>query len=299
MIGDQELIQKLVDTGHCYAPEVLALGGFPGDLSKLTLADPVVKLAVRSYQDWFKADLDRLTMRAASYGGHNRAAIADGDVGDCTRLLLTLPRCGCPDYQHPAAIVEEGNWPEQCRKEITTSYRMSLSGISDSQLAALWQEADKNWSDVLDVGFQFRPQDYPRTRFHAKAERMGGSILAWHQLAVSDCSAYLAGAYDTRTWNPVLLVTTITHEHGHGLGFEHTRDPESTMYPSINQAAERRRGRPNETDLREALRRGYRREGPEPEPEPPDGPEDPRPPRPGKWTIKVPGFQITATPEAA
>lgn len=288
MIDDKTLIARSVEFGHHWSPAVIAAGGIDETaLDKLTLADLPVKLMVQSYQQWFASELDKLTMRSPEFGGHARASIADGDVGDCTRLLLTMPRCGEPDYQNPLTAIEEGNWPEQCRYEITTSYQMNLSGLSEAQLASLWQEADRNWSDVLNVAFEFRPQDYPNTRFFAFAHRFGGSILADHYLAISDCSARLQGRYDTRTWSPVLFVTTSTHEKGHGLGFNHTNDSSSTMYPSITDASMNRRGRPNGTDLREARRVGYTERTSPPEPEPPGPqPPGPQPPEPSAYAVE-------------
>lgn len=267
------LLELVFRFGHFYSPHALSHGLVAEkDLAKLTPADPVAKAAIRSYQRLFQADLDRLSLRAPEFGGHNRAASADGDPGPATVDLLNLPRCGVPDFRHPEQAILEGNWPDECRREITTSYQMELSGVTPADLAALWVEADRNWESALDVGFRFVPESYPNTRFHAHKEAMRGGILAWHQLATNNCNARLPGAYNsTVTWNSALLVTTITHEHGHGLGFDHVSNAQATMYPSITQASMGRRGAPHAADLAEAVRQGYReRTTPVPGPDHPE-----------------------------
>lgn len=267
-MDDKILIKRLFKFGHFYSPIALAVGEVKDkDLKNLTSNDAVVQAAVRSYQEWFEPQLSLLTMRSPEFGGHKRPAEPDGDAGPNTRELLTFPRCGMPDYLNPASGMEEANWPESCRNEITTSYRMSLTGISEDQLKALWLEGDGNWEKPFALQMPMRLGDYPNTRIHASRANLGGSVLADQYLAQNQCNIRLPGRFDNRTWSPVLLVTTITHEHGHGLGLNHLRDSQATMYPSITSASMARRGAPNGSDVEAMLRLGYkRREGPPPPP---------------------------------
>ena len=203
---------------------------------------------------------------------HGRRSIIDGDLGPATAQSLRLPRCGHPDYLPPNAASEEANWPEACRRNITTSYKMRLKGLSDKQLAELWQEADMHWEREFDIHFEFRPNDYPSTRIYAFEAALGGSVLADQFLANNSCSFRSRGRFDNRTWNDVLFVTTCTHEHGHALGLPHVNDRAATMYPSITQASMSRRGKPNASDIRNMLARGYQRRTTPVPPKPPENP---------------------------
>lgn len=269
---DMDLLQMLYSYGHFWSPEALEVTFVnEEDLPKLTLHDRVVQAAVRSYQAWFKSDLDRLTLRGEEFGGHRRLANADGEVGVNTEELLTMPRCGMADFPNPHAAVAEASWPESCRNQITTSYRMSLTGITDEQLAQIWQSADGRWQAVLELAFDFRLSDYPNTRIYAFAQRMGGSVLADQYLAQNNCNARLQGRFDTRQWTAALLETTIVHEHGHALGCNHLQNQDATMYPSIHQASMARRGAPNAADIQAMLALGYKRRSTTPPPLPPAG----------------------------
>lgn len=243
------------------------------------MSEPAVAAALRSYQTWFRSDLDRLCLRDADQGGYRRPAIADGECGPNTAEILEYPRCGVPDYF--ARDKEEGNWPESCRHQITTSYNMSLPGLNDNELARLWQEADSHWSDVIDVDFVFQPENWPNTRIHSTKANLPGSVLADQFLAISDCSYRSQGRFDNRQWTDVLFETVTTHEHGHALGAPHSQDPLATMYPSITPTSMGRRGVPNDSDIRIMLGLGYRRR------------DSPPPPKPDDW---VAGIMSVETP---
>ena len=269
-----QIIEFLYGLGHFWSPAAIYAGSaVRADLSKLTLADEVVKAAVSSYQRWFQFELAELRARPVDQGGRPSGAVTPyGEVDQSTIDLFALPRCGVPDYRDPTVPTAQANWPVACRMDITTSYNMTLSGVSPEQISQLFQEAHKNWQDAIEVGFRFQPQGYPNTRFFNNRRPLSGNILAWHQLAVSNCNARLEGTYNSNTnWSPTLLVTTITHEHGHGLGFDHIQNNQGTMYPSITQASQARRGKPHASDLVEARARGYViRSGPPPPPPPGD-----------------------------
>ena len=264
------IIRSLWDYGHFFSPEALAVDLVEEkNLDTLTLKDEVVRAALLSYQRFMSDTLSQFTMQK-----HLRMSIPDGDAGPATELLLETPRCAVPDFKHPMAAALEGNWPDQCRLELTTSYKMSLDGVTAEQIKALWIEADKNWENVIEIGIRLELDNYPNTSLFANAESMGGSVLAYQELARSSCSHRLHGAYNSRVnWSPPLLVTTITHEHGHGWGCDHVGDSQATMYPSITNASQARRGALNATDISQAISKGYkRRTTPIPPDEPPPTP---------------------------
>jgi len=250
---------KLVQYGHHLCPENYQSGNILTEQAfrNSDINDPAVEAAVRSYQEWFAPTLDQLTLRTPEFGGHKRMSIADGHAGNNTIDLLSFSRCGCPDYYPEELREEQGNWPDQCRQEITTSYQMTLSGLSPSDVARLWQEADQNWQDVFDITFQFELENYPNTRIWTFRANLSGSVLADQYLANSDCGSRSQGRIDNRTWNDVLFVTTVTHEHGHALGCPHSQDSQATMYPSITDTSMSRRGRPHASDIEIMLDIGY------------------------------------------
>lgn len=281
-LSEYDAIKLLKDTGHLYCPEALEIGLVTDeDLHLLTLDHPIVKAGLRSYQTWFKPGLDEYSMRPVSFGGHDRPAEADGEVGEATAFVLTQPRCGCPDYYPPnAAMPEEMNWPEACRNEITTSYRMNLRGVTAQELEAAWNEASRTIERAIQVAFTLNLSAYPNTRIFAFAAALGNSVLADQYLARGRCNDALQGRFASNlTWNMQTLVTVILHERLHGIGLRHVQDPAATMFPSIHQASLGRRGAMNESDIAEALSRGYKRRTEQPQP------PSPRPRFPAKITV--------------
>lgn len=261
---EQQVRLKLVQYGYAYCPGVSS--------SSLDLAHRnAFNTAVRQYQRNFEPELSRLT---GDY--HNRDAIIDGDIGPATYdLIVKGQRCGHPDYSDPTQAVENARFGDPCLESITTSHNMNLSGVSDDELDRIFVQAGRNWSDVLNVGFEYRKRDYPRTNIFAFEHPLGGSVLADQMLNVGGCSQQLRGRFDNRVWSYPLLLATCTHEWGHALGWGHvTNDRSAIMYPSIHQAGMQRGGKPNESDIRVMLSLGYqRRTSP---PKPPIDPDEPK-----------------------
>lgn len=270
-----DFLKMIYDFGHFLSPEALSVGEVrEEELPSLDLDHPIVLAAVRSYQEWFKPQLDELAGRIKTFGGLGRPAIADGEVGPATAELMTFPRCGVSDYL--PAIIGEANWPEACRHEITTSYKMILPGLTPERLRALWLESDANWSRELELMFRYEDGSYPNTRIYAFAANLGGNVLADQYLAQGSCTVRLQGRFDSnRTWSETLFTATCTHEHGHALGLGHLQDPLATMYPSVTQASMSRRGAPNGSDLREMIALGYKRRTSPPVPPEPIPPVPP------------------------
>lgn len=268
MLSEYDVIKRLWDRGHFFSLEALAVRLVAAhELHHLSLSDTVVRGALRSYQRFFRG---QWLSRLAQHG--RRPQEPDGQADAATLELLDEPRCSLADYPHPAEGPQEASWPVACRDQITTSYRLTLQGLTDAQVAEVWQRADQNWVDCINVGFIFQPQSYPNTRIYAFSAQLSGNTLADQYLATNNCAAKLQGRVDSdRTWTEVLLLTTLSHEHGHALGLNHLQDPTALMYPSITQASMDRRGAPNESDVQAAVQLGYtRRTTPPPQP-PPDG----------------------------
>src|SRR3990167_879218 len=277
-MASSSIIAALWQFGHFFSPGALAVGLVEEkDLDKLTLGDEVVKAAVRSYQTWFKTDLNQFTLRAFEFGGLNRHANVDGDVGPNTIEVLTLPRCGVPDYRHPNAV-QEANWPTQCRNEITTSYSMTLKGLTAEQISVGRLVAIKNINEALEVKLTLNIELYPNTLLWTVPEPMQGGILAYHYFPPNNCSGRAKGAFNSNvTWSESLYPATDTHEMLHGIGCNHVNNNQATMYPSITPTSQARKGALHSSDIAEAEKNGYKkRTTPVPGPDPTPPPEEHR-----------------------
>ena len=247
------VIGDLFAYGHFFNPEEADAMSAQSHTSSLTLHDRPAISAIKSYQTLFKATLDDLVVKH-----HLRSeSLADGLIGPATLELLTLPRCGVPDY----GSEQEANWPNDCRGQLTAGRDFkSLPGMSTADTEKVWHAIANNWTAALsDLSITpVTETDQHKTDFWARLKRLSGGTLAWHELAVSRCDVTLDGAWDNdRTWSLVFAATTGTHEIGHGLGLHHVADGAALMYPLINSHARARRGWPNSSDLKQAQRLGY------------------------------------------
>ena len=183
------------------------------------------------------------------------------------------PRCGCPDYFHPDSenkeglqkSVEKGNWPDQCRNEITTSRNFDrLRGLTKEETNGVFTDSCHELSTRLVIEMVVDDASYPNTRIYVKLANLSGSVLADQYLAISDCGYRSQGRMDIRDWTRKLATAVRIHEDLHALGANHVPDGISTMNPSITQACIEREGRLVEGDIEEAIRIGYTvREEPE------------------------------------
>lgn len=272
---------KLQQWGHFANPAMPNAMDAQADVDDLDLADLAAREAIRSYQEFFRDTIDEVSQEV-----HRRDSVADGEVGPATERVLHMPRCGQPDY----AVSEEANWPTDCRGSLKAGRDFdSLPGLTKEETDMVWWAITNNLTAAiadLEITPVFDDPVRLQMDFWAFLRRLSGSTLAWHELATSDCSAVLDGAWDSdRDWSVIGAATTGTHEFGHGLGMNHNNDSSALMYPIINSAARARRGWPNRTDFAQLQRLGYRisnpvqptidelyvpRNKPQPPPEPPD-----------------------------
>jgi hypothetical protein len=264
-MDDHAILQRLLDWGHFRNPAYPDCHGVES-VEKLDLSHALAVQAVRSYQEFFAGELDRVCRVC-----HRRGIVTDGQVGPATLWLLDQPRCSLPDFRAGA----EANWPDGCRLDITVSYSFDELNLDATSVRKAWDAALASWEKVIAVRFSLKPEFSKQTRIWATDGPLPGSTLAWSQLAESDCNARLEQRYDTlQAWEQTYLQATICHEVGHALGSEHLRTADAIMYPSITSIVV-----PQLPDIQNMVQLGYKRRAePEPPPPPPPGPDpDPTP----------------------
>lgn len=213
------------------------------DLDKLTLADQVVKDAIQSIQE-LDANSDVLSQKH-----HGRAAIADGEMGPATAELLTLPRCGEPDYgNEPAPAGGDGGWLN-CAEipDVPYSVRWYIDAehASSRQRGYLEQCIDASVACSAEIGIAvvvLRPGDFEgpieqNSELSVLWPRGGifGGTIGYQFLPTSGtCEQHRKGKLDNG-FNPSdwrTFAALIIHESlGHGIGSGHHRG--GLMNPSI------------------------------------------------------------------
>lgn len=240
-LKSQDIIEYLYSLGHFHNPQAMT-GIRREDLSKLSLSDPEVTQAVKSFQAFQRLLLDEISANLLG-----KRAVIDGEIGPATEALLKMERCGCPDYPVPgskiqAAEVEaatgSGSWAHSC--EITGVHTVKvqvyksrmpsfLDGVFEERV---WPLVDAAYRDI-GVIFR-RVESSPNIDF--SWERLSGSTIG---LAIvpgqpMGCSGRIWAKF-TPTYQPRDLVNQwarlVAHELGHNMRLQHTNG--GIMNPSI------------------------------------------------------------------
>lgn len=249
MKTDQEIIQLLFDTGHLNHPYGQAIrsqvvrdgqpshGYGPLRLAQLQLGSGQVVHAIASYQDFMTHDLERLCLKH-----HGRPAHADGDIGQATRDLFEIERCGCPDYgeahDHYQPKIGTGNWPG-CHG--IGDFHAAAVYVDDRQMPSFLEPVfEKVWARTVgayqEIGLQLIRVQNP-----GEANIVASFVLTsrgWIGLAVvghgKSCGSQIWCKYLAR-YRPSNVVGSWTelfmHEIGHNCGLNHTRG--GIMNPSL------------------------------------------------------------------
>lgn len=235
MNGDQ-LKRNLWKLGHFRNPE-MPTDVIEDELDSLPLTSDAVKLAIRSYQDFMREDLDRLS--EIEYG---RLGVVDGEIGAVTSQLFAVPRCECADYPDDVApAVGRGSWPSGCWEEYPNNHafavHLDLSRMP-SFLNDVFDECiERCFAAYRDIGIAFfKTPDKNRSNTHVTFQPGRG----WIGLAIvgqgQTCrTAPIWAKFDTR-YRPSRLVDQwsrlLCHEFGHNMGLSHSRG--GIMNPSIS-----------------------------------------------------------------
>ena len=238
--------------------------GFGGALS------PTFREGFAKWQETYRYMLNDGTNR-----WHGRNLVADGEIGPASMELLNTPRCGCSDTE----AVEEANWPDSCRNDITVWWDLAGLNISKERSDEEMRAAYKSWYDRVEL--QFREVETSSARIHSHTGPLSGSTLAWSYLATNNCGSKLEQRYNTRVnWqrDRNYLQAVAAHEIGHALGCPHINNTSALMNPYITSITV-----PQRLDLELMQRLGYTIRTSPPTPKPPT----PNPPSPNPPDIAV------------
>jgi hypothetical protein len=252
-MSDQELIQKLWDTGNFWHGAE-ALNVKQSQLHTLTLDDAAVQEAVASFQ------ASDVNMVGLSQLYHKRPPHADGDVGPATRQLAMIPRCPIPDHAPPPnasfhyddpklqAAVESmqryaeagsGSWPAAgCDPERqgvhSIRVRINMAGCPAAVKAYIQESLAAVVKAYAEMGCAVRyilDANSP-AEIVKHFEGMSGGIIGWNYFPQAGTCSRITGAFNNsyapsmQTW-----ANLECHETGHGVGLQHTNG--GIMNPSI------------------------------------------------------------------
>lgn len=245
-MNQRQIIKHLDTTGHLRFPF-----GQPQRLTKpigqYKLTDKAVVLAVESYQDFLKPQLDAITAEVHP-ARLSAAGQIDGEVGPVTRRLLELPRCMVPDYQaNMMEAVGQGNW-KRCHG-IGEFHAAAVKILNNppSFLAPLFDQVLQQVVQAYDeVGLRFyffKPGETVTKTPHQIDFSFVSSSSGWIGLATVTNSAtcqsspifcrylstYKGGNSEAAIINQ--WTTLIKHELGHNTGMGHSSG--GVMNPSI------------------------------------------------------------------
>lgn len=238
-LNDKEIISFLRKTGHLECPFGVRQD-VPVDDDKLTLKDVVVREAIRSHQS-----LDE-NYEVFAMARHGRSLIPDGDPGPATVDVMSLPRCGMPDYGHSsgydgAEAAGSGNW-RGCH-DVGNYHALSVevTNAPPSHVAPVWEDVKRRTREAYaEVGLLIHWDGREPVGTRASFVRQSDG---WIGLAIvcNDCTCdsgpiwcrYLSTYRGGSTERDILTQWTslFKHEIGHNCGMGHVRG--GVMNPSI------------------------------------------------------------------
>ena len=213
------------------------------DLGKLDHGDNEFRSMVKSIQS-LDANFNELCKKH-----HGRTGNVDGELGPATLELLTIPRCGKPDYyaeesDAPSVQSSANNWrlpgcdPEDPERATVRSVRFyidySRNPHSDEYTKSFVQQAQLC---MAEMGLRSREvTNRAEAEYTISWERLSGSTIGWYYVLNGRACAvdYLDGRLSTSYTpnDPYMFALLFIHEMwGHGIGHGHSNG--GIMNPSI------------------------------------------------------------------
>lgn len=230
-----KFIRRLYQTGHLEYP----FGNrqtLTKSVTSLKISDPEVVKAIASYQDFEAVNLDQLSLLA-----NGRPAHHDGDVGPATETILTMDRCGHPDYGPDVqSAVGTGGW-KRCHdvgEFHCAKVYIDESGMPSFLKPVFGQVWDNTVKAYAEIGLLLlRVNNKSEADITASFVRSSSGWIGLAIVGPGDCKGRSIWQQYLATYNPSNTVrewsTLWMHETGHNVGLSHSRG--GIMNPSIVQ----------------------------------------------------------------
>lgn len=214
-------------TGHVRYPF-----GQPADAPNFPVTDgymqsEVMKNAVRSYQALHLETLSDLTAKH-----HGRSPHVDGELGPATIELMTMARCGHPDYDETSRIAAaqgSGNWRGCWDIGNYHCAKVKFKTAIPTFLNSIWTDI---WGGVVDayadVGLMLvRDDQATKPQIEVSFVNPSGN---WIGLAIvgggQTCQSSPIWAQFDKNFRPSELLkdwtSLLLHEFGHNCGLQHS-----------------------------------------------------------------------------
>lgn len=166
-----------------------------------------------------------------------------GMVDDQTKQIMRTPRCGCLDVQH--LVSEEARWR---KRDLTYGVEKYIQAMSTGDQDDLMEMAWKAWTDIADIRVKRIVTGSPDVLVTAGRGRADGfdgpgGTLAYAYLPNGTDQQLILRVdlderfvRDTSQSQGIPYLNMFTHELGHILGLEHSRQSGALMAPFLNPA---------------------------------------------------------------
>lgn len=236
-----QMKERLWELGHFNNPENPTHLRYE-ELGVLEPSSTSFQTALRSFQEFMAPDYMAMGVRYL-----NKTPKLDGVLGEASRALFEVQRCGCPDYPiEGQAGGGSGSWPEGCHPEYPDDHVMSIYLNKSNMPSFLGSRDDPN--SACERALDLCIRSYARVGLRIirlQSASSASSVMSftrgrgWIGLAIVPSSfscrmGQIWAKFDT-SYSPSALIDQwarlFAHELGHNCGWGHWRG--GIMNPSI------------------------------------------------------------------